>query len=244
MRAKEKAKRRWNDEKREKRIGRMKDATAKRTETENMADDETLEIAWLGGHEYRVFNQDGQHGMMSYKVDLRDGTCECEHGQQNGHDENSRACKHIGLATEQADSAPDTDARVTMSHIELVQQALSIMDEARTAQPAPAPQPASGGGSSGGSSGQSSGGSRGPDAEEKRQELQNALDGATNGMETQVYNGDIWVNKTPDAPDWTFSAFLSDPDQMQYDPDDGPGDYFSNYIAPGDVDEYISEHVA
>ncbi len=61
-------------------------------------------------------------------------------------------------------------------------------------------------------------------------------------MNVEAYNGRVWVNKSPDAPDYTFNAFLSGPDQMRYDPDsDSPGQYFKNYIEPEDVDDYISE---
>jgi hypothetical protein len=79
------------------------------------------------------------------------------------------------------------------------------------------------------------------DPAEAAKRLQQEFDEAAEGMEVTDADGKVWVNKTPDAPDWTFEAFLSGPDLMQYDPDGGPGEYYSNYIEPSDVDTYISE---
>ena len=76
-------------------------------------------------------------------------------------------------------------------------------------------------------------------AEEAAGKLREAF--PVDGMDVQVHNGNVWVNKTPEAPDYTFSAFLQEPELMQYDPDNGPGQYWKNYIEPEDVDEYISE---
>lgn len=76
-------------------------------------------------------------------------------------------------------------------------------------------------------------------AEEAAEKLKEAY--PVQGMDVQEHNGQVWVNKTPEAPDYTFSAFLQEPQLMQYDPDNGPGQYWKNYLEPGDVDEYIAE---
>lgn len=81
------------------------------------------------------------------------------------------------------------------------------------------------------------------DAEETAETLQAAFDETTDGLETAVGpNGRIWINKTPDAPDYTFGAFLRDPEQVDYLPDEeSPGEYYKNAITPDKVEEYISE---
>ena len=76
-------------------------------------------------------------------------------------------------------------------------------------------------------------------AEEAAEKLRDAY--PVDGMDVLVHNGQVWVNKTPSAPEYTFSAFLQEPSLMQYDPDNGPGQYWKNYLEPSDVDQYISE---
>lgn len=126
MSYRDRRKRQWRKQKREER--RQREGNSNGDATDKMSDSDT-EIAWIGGNEYRVFSKSDERGMNSYLVDLTDGSCECEHGEHN--EGNTDACKHIRLATEKADEAPETDGRITMSHIELVQSALGIMDDAR-----------------------------------------------------------------------------------------------------------------
>ena len=128
MRHREKAKLRWREEREKQRAGTEKTAMS---ETETEAED-NLQIAWSGGREYRVFNIKSDNGNGTFhKVDLAEGTCTCEYSEYNSHEENDKACKHISKATMTAPSHPETDDQITMAHIELVQSALSIMEDAR-----------------------------------------------------------------------------------------------------------------
>lgn len=87
-------------------------------------------------------------------------------------------------------------------------------------------------------------------AEEAASKLQDAFNAVVDGFDVQAHNGKVWVNKTPTAPETlpgpgkvdTFTALVSGPQEMKYDPDaDSPGQYFNNVIEPNDVDSYISE---
>lgn len=87
------------------------------------------------------------------------------------------------------------------------------------------------------------------EAKEAAEKLQAAFDEQCEGMEVHVKDGVLWPNNTPEAPNWTFKAFMKDVDTLRWDnegeyehPLVGPNDYeLENYLEPSAVDDYIQE---
>lgn len=193
-------------------------------------------------HQWRVLHLSDTGENKVYEIDLRDPECSCpDYKYRKG--ESPGVCKHMAAAIFEARKNMDVGEALTFDTLELGREVRSLAEDLqrrvtgieadRVAAPSTGSKPQ-------GTQG-NSGGSQGPDAEEAREKLQEAFDGITAGMKTMVADGKIWINKSPEAPDWTFSAWLQEPEQVFYEPDDAPEDYFKNSILPQNVEEYISE---
>jgi len=195
-------------------------------------------------------------------------TCTCPDYRFRAQEGEHRACKHIQAVIRVSPSELTTDQlafkqlvreyEILSDKVESVSQQLSsitsdVHEHAGTESRANyAGQQESVPASDAAGSGEQM---AGESAQEAADKLQAAYDNVVNGMDVQASGGQVWVNKTPDAPDTlpgpgnvdVFEAFLSGPSQVQYVHDDHtlagkrPGQWFKNVIDPSDVDQYISE---
>jgi hypothetical protein len=161
--------------------------------------------------------------------------CECPDNHYRQSPEDFEVCKHVLAAVRAGDSTADMQlahelaaVRHTvdslLQHSKSLQTSVSALGEATIEES----------GSSGSQESDSQAGDK----------LQEAFDDVVgpDDMNVKQQGGKVWINKTPDAPDWTFDAFLSGPDIVSYDPDaNGPGEYFKNYVNASQVDEYIED---
>jgi hypothetical protein len=192
--------------------------------------------------------------ISSLECEKRDGTS-CEDLEYNcaGH----QVCDHLAAAIYQAPRTPDVDLKALDGAIstlsmakDAAESAQNTADSLRAARNAHAQETAAAANENN---------SRPtkeelepePDitAEEAAEELQEAFDEQADGMQALAHDGVVWPNNTPNAPDWTFEAFIKNKEQIEWDNDGrydhptvGPNDYeLENYIAPSDVESYINE---
>lgn len=234
------------------------------SESETMSTDETesdeLVVAMKSETVYWVGNETEA---TLYQVDLNetvDGTdgietCTCPDYRYRVSPDENRACKHI-MAVVRAKPSEITVDRMAYDGLTrqydmlddklntVMQRLTAVQSEAAVSsqtQDVPASDAAG--------SGEQMAEITAHDAADKLQDKFNEI---VTGFDVQAHEGLVWVNKTPDAPEQlpgpgnveTFYTFLADPPQVVYDGDGNknpPGQYFKNYIEPGDVDQYISE---
>lgn len=235
------------------------------TETDGGSDElNGLNVYVCGSDEYVVGNPESGN---AYHVDMdneeHDGTmtCTCPDYRFRAQEDENRACKHI-----QAVIAIDDDKRFAKNHADelrlrheiltdkvdsVTQQLTNISANAHadsgvpSENRSPTDEQYVDAGDAAGNGEEMAAAS----AQEAADKLQEAFNNVVEGFDVQADDGRVWVNKTPGAPDTlqgpgnveTFQAFLQGPQRMQYDPDGGPGQFFKNYVEPGDVDAYISE---
>lgn len=213
-----------------------------------------LRVIRTGMTEYAVLS--ARNGDVTrHKVTLDPPQCTCEDWQYNLSDDSRNVCAHYALAVlegtdvETADIAINEIVALTNEARQLAKDAREAMEMAELNRSAAATlhEEADPGPEGGASQDAPSPAAREPDgqaAHDAAETLQAAYDEAVDGMDVQAHDGLVWINKTPDAPDYTFQAFLQDPDQVDYLPPDEnetPGQYWKNAIEPGDVGTYISE---
>lgn len=214
---------------------------------------------------YQVGNPgEGTAYLVNMHNDEHDGTmtCTCPDYRFRAQEGEHRACKHIQAVIRASPSELTTDQlafkqlvreyEILSDKVESVSQQLSsitsgVHEQSGTqSQTNYAGQQESVPASDAAGDGQQM---AGVSAEEAAEKLQAAYDNVVEGMDTQVHNGSVWINKTPQCPETLpgpgdveiFYAFLADAQHVQYDPDNGPGQYWKNYIEPQDVGEYISQ---
>ena len=228
-----------------------KNRDTEQSESESMSTDESesdeLVVAMKSETVYWVGNE--TEGTL-YQVDLNetvDGTdgietCTCPDYRYRVSPDENRACKHI-MAVVRAKPSEITVDRMAYDgltrqydilddKLNTVMQRLTAVQSESAASAQSRDVPASDAAGDGQQMQEVS-------PEEAAERLREAY--PVEGIDVQVHNGQVWVNKTPSAPDYTFAAFVREPELMNYDPDNGPGEYWKNYLEPGDVDEYISE---
>ena len=190
-----------------------------------------------------------------HKVTLDPAECTCDDWAFNLDDGEREVCAHYAIAMIEGENVTTEDVAIneivalTNEARELAQDARDSMDMAELNRSAAATlhEEADPGAEGGASQEAPSPAAREPDgqaAHEAAETLQAAYDEAVDGMDVQAHAGKVWINKTPTAPDYTFQAFLQDPEQVDYlppDENDTPGQYWKNAIEPGDVQDYISE---
>lgn len=187
--------------------------------------------------QYAVLNlRGGPKANTVWIVDLNGEHPTCNCPDQKFNKDTGQGCKHIDVVLYDAVKPYHDVDRLVLSQIadydRRVERAVGQLERAATAQEAET------------AASQSSAPKAMPEkaeAQDAAERLQEAFDERVDGMNVQEDKGLVWINKSPDAPDWTFQAFLQDPDLIDFNPDDGPGQYFKNSIEPGNVDAYIRE---
>lgn len=184
------------------------------------------------------------HRVRQHTVDLTDGSCTCE--AMRYESESEMACAHIAKVVHIAPSTRSADQHLVdkaSADAEKIQQSVDDIQRLVTGLQADKEAATS---SNGASPSQDT--SSGLSAEEAAEKLQDEFDQRVDGMEAVAGNNVVWVsNGSQDngAPDWTFDAWLTGPDMVNYDPDgeheEPPEYYLKNYVAVDDVDRYISE---
>jgi hypothetical protein len=207
-----------------------------------------MSIAHVSENKYRVLST-RNNTINHYEVDIGEGTCSCPSEEYNLRE--NEACPHLSKALLVAPSQMEATDFAARDLEVLSERARNLLwdlrdttDWIQTVVESEAASQASDAVANGESTQTPNGDTvSSVSASEAAEKLQAAFDETVTGMAVEYSGGKVWVNKTPDAPDYTFDAFLSGPDLMQYDPDDAdsPGQYFSNYIEAEDVSEYISE---
>ena len=174
--------------------------------------------------------------------------CSCPDSRYRQDPEEFGACKHVMAALREHPARPNMDRRfvdIAARELDYLRDAVQSLEQTATAKRADAAAESSdtGSGSNDGTGSVAAVKDDNVFAESEADKLQDAFNDAVNGMNVEAAGGKVWVNKTPNAPEYTFDAFLSGPDLMMYDPDDpsAPGDYFKNYLEADDVDQYIEE---
>lgn len=213
----------------------------------------------VGGTRYRVLSwRNG--GLRTHKVNTDQLTCTCEDFNYNVDRNEMEVCDHLAYAVYHAPKDRDVDQEAFLN----LMMALDSMNDYRNALEQRRNQMDSA------ESSQSSETDERPsleettpdpthDPDEKADALKAAFDAVVADMEVEVGDGGaIWVKTGYDTPDSienpgpggpidVWEAFIRDPEQTEYVPDDHPaaGDrpsqYHKNRIEPCDVDEYISE---
>jgi hypothetical protein len=217
-------------------------------ESETSGELGTMNVRLKDENVYQVGNPaEGTAYLVNMHNVNHDGTmtCSCPDYRFRAQEGEHRACKHIQRVIQVSPSELTTDAlafrqlvreyEILSDKVDSVMQDLSLAQSNGSAVSQPSQGrdvPASDAAGDGQQMQEIT-------AEEAAGKLREAF--PVDGMDVQISNGKVWVNKTPEAPDYTFSAFLQEPSLMQYDPDNGPGQYWKNYIEPEDVEQYISE---
>lgn len=180
----------------------------------------------------------------AYHVNLNSVTgsegkpCECPDSHYRQSPEDFDVCKHVLKAIKEGDSSIDMALAEELAAVRhMVDNLLQSSKEINSS--IAALNSAEGGAQSGNRDAPDAQKGSGPDAEKGAEKLNDIW--PVDGMQAKAYGGKVWLNKTPDAPDWTFQTFLQNPDIVEFDPDGGPGDYYKNYVEPRDVSKYISE---
>lgn len=218
-------------------------------ESDTSGELETMNVRLKDENLYQVGNPaEGTAYLVNMHNTDHDGTmtCSCPDYRFRAQEGEHRACKHIQRVIQVSPSEITVDR---MAYQQLVREYEILSDKIDSVSQDLTRAQSNGVSSSGQS--QETGSVPASDAAGDGQQMQevSAEEAAeklreaypVEGMDVQVHNGNVWVNKTPSAPEYTFSAFLQEPSLMQYDPDNGPGQYWKNYLDPSDVEQYISE---
>jgi hypothetical protein len=162
--------------------------------------------------------------------------CECPDNHYRQSPEDYGVCKHVLAAVRAGDSTADMQLAHELAAVRHTVD--SLLQETKSLQTSVS--------ALGEATIEDSGSTSDRDQSDSQagEKLQEAFDDVVgpDDMNVKQQGGKVWINKTPDAPDWTFDAFLSGPDIVEFDPDgNGPGQYFKNYVPESKVDEYIED---
>lgn len=208
----------------------MTDETTNNDGSENSTenDQQRLYAAPIGPTTYTVLSR-GNAGRNAYNVDVAQLTCTCEDFQYNvSGDEDRNVCKHLEKAISKHPH-PDAYYSFQGGRVQRVDVTQSAKDK-ETAEAVEETEAAI---------------TESP--EDAHDRLKTSLADTDIAFKTELQGSRIWfafdeyVNDKdyPEFDHGPFAYYFLEPGMVEYDPDSRPD--FKNYLAPGDVDAYISE---
>lgn len=189
------------------------------TDTAERSDVSHLAAAPTGPNTYTVLS-----GVNAYSVDIAQLTCTCEDYQYNvSGDDDRNVCKHLEKAIS---IHPHPDGYYTfkggrVERVDVTQSGAPSKAEAEAVEATEAAAVE-------------------VDPDDAHDRLKTSLGGTGIAFKTQLDGDRIWFAFDEYVEeDGTFGRYISDPDVVEYKPDAGPSGY-KNYIAAGDVEDYVT----